>query len=82
MAALRVVESAGEDFAGPSTPVSSDPLVVRLDRLLAEFQEAAADASPVSDAVRIDRMARLERLRAGSRNAFAVDQRRPSFWVH
>ena len=66
MTALRVVEPVVEDFAGPSTSVSTDPLVVRLDRLLAEFQEAAVDPSPVSDTDRIDRLDRLEKLRAAT----------------
>ena len=66
MTALRVVEPVGADVPCPSPPVSVDPLVARLDGLLAELAEAAFDSSPVADAVRIDRIARLERLRAAT----------------
>ena len=55
MSALQVVLDEGS---------GSDPLVARLDRLLAELGAAVADCSPASDADRIDRIARLERLRA------------------
>jgi hypothetical protein len=47
-------------------PPAADALVVRLDEMLAEFAAAAADCTPVSDAVRIDRIARLEKLRAAT----------------
>jgi len=66
MTALRVVESAAEDLPDMSTPAAVDPLVVRLDRILAELGEAALDPTPVSDADRIDRIARLEKLRAAT----------------
>jgi hypothetical protein len=55
MSAVQVVE-AGE----PAT----DPLVARLDGLLAELGAAVADGKPTCDAARIDRIARLEQLRA------------------
>src|SRR5215207_7877344 len=45
-------------------PPSGDSLVVRLDEMLAELAGAVTDASPTGDAARIDRIARLERLRA------------------
>ena len=41
-----------------------DPLVERLDQILADLSSAVADCSPATDADRIDRIARLERLRA------------------
>ena len=47
----------------PDAP-SADRLVARLDELLAELAGEVADCTPVSDAVRIDRIARLEKLRA------------------
>jgi hypothetical protein len=56
MAVLRVVEPVD----GPS----GDPVVARLDDLLAELAEVIADGTPVGDAARIDRLDRLERLRA------------------
>jgi Domain of unknown function (DUF222) len=45
-------------------PPSGDSLVARLDEMLAELAGAVTDASPTGDAARIDRIARLERLRA------------------
>ena len=45
-------------------PPSADRLVARLDELLDELAGEVADCTPVSDAVRIDRIARLEKLRA------------------
>jgi hypothetical protein len=56
MSALRAVELGG----GPS----SDPVVARLDDLLAELAAWVADGRPVSDADRIDRLDRLTRVRA------------------
>ena len=47
-------------------PPSPDGLVVRLDEVLAELAGAVADNHPVSDAARIDRIARLEKLRAAT----------------
>ena len=47
----------------PDAP-SADRLVARLDELLAELAGEVADCTPVSDAVRIDRITRLEKLRA------------------
>jgi len=43
---------------------SGDPLVRRLDEILEEFATAVGDGSAISDGVRIDRIARLEKLRA------------------
>ena len=45
-------------------PPSPDGLVGRLDEMLAELADAVADDHPVLDADRIDRIARLEKLRA------------------
>jgi Domain of unknown function (DUF222) len=45
-------------------PPSADGLAARLDTLLTELADAVADDASVSDAVRIDRIARLEKLRA------------------
>ena len=47
-----------------SEPMSSDALVVRLDQMLADLADAVADNSTTSDAARVDRIARLEKLRA------------------
>jgi hypothetical protein len=55
MSAVQVVEA--EEPA-------ADPLVARLDGLLAELGAAVADCTPAGDAARIDRIARLEKLRA------------------
>ena len=45
-------------------PPSRDGLVALLDEMLADLAEAVADNIPTSDADRIDRIARLEKLRA------------------
>ena len=50
--------------AAQSEPSSADGLVSRLDEMLAELADAAADDRPAGDAARIDRIARLEKLRA------------------
>jgi hypothetical protein len=50
--------------AARAEPPSSDGFVVRLDEMLAELADAVADDRPISDAARIDRIARLEKLRA------------------
>jgi hypothetical protein len=47
-------------------PPSSDGLVVRLDEVLADLAAAVTDKASASDAVRIDRIARLEKLRAAT----------------
>ena len=47
-------------------PPVADAMVVRLDQILDDFASAVADTSTVSDAVRIDRIARLEKLRAAT----------------
>ena len=47
-------------------PPSPDPMVARLDEVLAELAAAVADCTPVADAARIDRIARLEQLRAAT----------------
>ena len=51
-------------FEPMADPSSADRLVARLDEFLAELAGEVADCTPVSDAVRIDRIARLEKLRA------------------
>jgi hypothetical protein len=45
-------------------PPSADSVIARLDEVLEELAGAVADGSAVSDAARIDRIARLEKLRA------------------
>ena len=45
-------------------PPSADSVVARLDEILEELAGAVVDSSGVSDAARIDRIARLEKLRA------------------
>jgi hypothetical protein len=55
MAALQDLEA---------DPSSGDPLVVRLDEVLEDLATATADSAPASDAARVDRIARLEKLRA------------------
>jgi Domain of unknown function (DUF222) len=47
-------------------PPSGDGLAMRLDEMLAELAGAVTDGSPTSDAARIDRIARLEKLRAAT----------------
>lgn len=47
-------------------PPSADGLAMRLDEMLAELAGAVTDGSPASDAARIDRIARLEKLRAAT----------------
>jgi Domain of unknown function (DUF222) len=56
MSALQVDEA--------SDPPSADAVVARLDEMLAELSAVVADCTPVHDAARIDRIARLEKLRA------------------
>jgi hypothetical protein len=47
-------------------PLSADPLTVHLDEILDSFAAAVVDATPASAAARIDRIARLEKLRAAT----------------
>ncbi|MFL6046008.1 MAG: DUF222 domain-containing protein, partial [Propionibacteriaceae bacterium] len=47
-------------------PPAGDAVVARLDEILEDFASAVADTSIVSDAVRIDRITRLEKLRAAT----------------
>jgi Domain of unknown function (DUF222)/HNH endonuclease len=47
-------------------PPAADAVTERLDQILDDFASAVADTSPVPDAVRIDRIARLEKLRAAT----------------
>jgi uncharacterized protein DUF222 len=47
-------------------PPAADAMVARLDEILDDFASAVADNSTVSDALRIDRIARLEKLRAAT----------------
>jgi hypothetical protein len=54
-------------------PPSTDALVVRLDEVLANLAAAVADRTPASDAVRIDRIALLEKLRAVTAAAQAAE---------
>ncbi len=55
MTALQLVEDP---------PVAVDPLVARLDEVLAQLSSAVADCSEVANADRTDRIARLEKLQA------------------
>jgi hypothetical protein len=50
--------------AAHAEPPSADGLVARLDEMLAELADALTDKRPRCDAARIDRIARLEKLRA------------------
>jgi hypothetical protein len=47
-------------------PLAADAVTVRLDEILEELAAIVADPSTVSDAARIDRIARLEKLRAAT----------------
>jgi len=53
----------GLEGGGPS---SADLLSVQFDQILDGFAAAVVDARPASDAARIDRIARLEKLRAAT----------------
>jgi hypothetical protein len=55
--------SALEDVEG-SEPPAADAVVVRLDQILEELAAIVLDSTAASDGVRIDRIARLEKLRA------------------
>jgi hypothetical protein len=57
--------SAPQEHEG-TEPHSADDLVARLDEMLDELAGAAAEGSAASDAARIDRIARLEKLRAAT----------------
>jgi hypothetical protein len=48
----------------PARVVVAGPVVARLDQTLAELAAVVSDCTPVADAARIDRIARLEQLRA------------------
>jgi Domain of unknown function (DUF222) len=50
--------------AAHAEPPSADGMVARLDEMLAELADALIDKRPGCDAARIDRIARLEKLRA------------------
>jgi hypothetical protein len=52
--------------ASETEPPSADPVTVRLDEILDELVAVVADSTLVPDAARIDRIARLERLRAAT----------------
>ena len=57
MSALTVIEPA---------PQPADPLTARLDDLILDLGGYVSDSSPAQDGVRIDRIARLEKLRAAT----------------
>ena len=65
MTALRVVEPSAEDVPHSTLPAPKDPLVLRVNAMMAELREAAFDPTWVSDADRIDRIAAMEQLRSG-----------------
>jgi hypothetical protein len=52
--------------ATETEPPSPDPVTARLDEILDELVAVVADNTPVRDAARIDRIARLEKLRAAT----------------
>jgi hypothetical protein len=56
--------------APETEPPSADPVTIRLDEILDELLDelvaVVADTTPVRDAARIDRIARLEKLRAAT----------------
>jgi hypothetical protein len=52
--------------ASETEPPSADPVTVRLDEILDELVAVVADNTPVRDAARIDRLVRLEKLRAAT----------------
>jgi hypothetical protein len=52
---------------------SEDPLTARMEQMLADLAAAVDDAGPTTDAVRIDRIAALERLRAATAAAQAAE---------
>ena len=64
MSALQEVEG--------TEPPAADAVVVRLDEMLAELATTVGDGSPISDAVRIDRIGRLEKLRAATADRKSV----------
>ena len=45
---------------------SADAVVARLDEILEDLASVVADSTPVPDASRVDRIARLEKLRAAT----------------
>jgi len=47
-------------------PPAADAMAARLDEILEEFAAAVTDTTAVPDASRIDRIARLEKLRAAT----------------
>ena len=51
---------------GAIEPPAADPFAARLDEILEELAVVVADISVVTDAARIDRLARLEKLRAAT----------------
>jgi hypothetical protein len=54
-----------QDHEATEPPVM-DAMAARLDQILEDFAAAVADDSTVLDAARIDRIARLEKLRAAT----------------
>jgi hypothetical protein len=52
--------------ASETEPRSVDPVTRRLDEILDQLAAVVADNTPVRDAARIDRIARLEKLRAAT----------------
>ena len=59
-------------------PPSDDAVVARLDVILEELAAVVGDGSAVSDAARIDRLARLEKLRAVTAAVQAVTDKSPA----
>ena len=50
--------------APETRPLSADPVTACLDQIMDELVAVVSDCTPVADAARIDRIARLEQLRA------------------
>lgn len=64
MATLQLVEPG---------PGSADAVVDELDRVLARWAELVADSGEAEDAIRVDRIGRLERLRAATAALHAAE---------
>jgi hypothetical protein len=63
-AAVRSVSGMSELQDHEAIGSAADAVTARLDEILEESAAVDADSTPVADAARIDRIARLERLRA------------------
>jgi hypothetical protein len=73
VAFIKVLGMSALHEDGVTEPPSADVLVGCLDEMLEKLAEAITNGSPTPDAVRIDRIARLERLRAVTAAAQAAE---------